>query len=93
MPDFSALRKENRKPSVTPPAALKSGKMYGKLGGAGSKSANSGEKRGGMMTRKIYANVEEMKSLSVAARNSIVNGGRLGNGGGSSKTILGSRRF
>ncbi|KAL2247015.1 uncharacterized protein LOC105176154 [Sesamum indicum] len=102
VPDFSsALRKENRKPvsalppvaerSVTPPAGLsKSGGIYGKVGG-GSKSANSAEKRsGGLMARKSYASMEELKGLAAAAHKEI-NGGK--NGRGIAKTVLGCRQF
>ncbi|KAG8373739.1 hypothetical protein BUALT_Bualt11G0056300 [Buddleja alternifolia] len=107
VPDFSsALRKENRKPaaalppmaerSATPPAGLsKSGRMYGKIGG-GSKSTNSSaEKRsGGLMARKSYANMDELKGLGSAAGNAINGehrGGRSGRGIG--KTVLGLRQF
>ncbi|KAA8530588.1 hypothetical protein F0562_005297 [Nyssa sinensis] len=107
VPDFSAaLRKENRKPSSmlppmmekskTPPAGSKNSKLYGvgaKLGG--SKSANSGEKRcGGLMARKSYATVEELKGLSSAAAHAINGenrGGRSGRGIG--KTVLGCRQY
>lgn len=106
VPDFSsALRKENRKPvgalppvaerSATPPASFsKSGRVYGKVGG-GSKSTNSAEKRsGGLMARKSYASMEELKGLASAAGNAINGenrGSRIGRGIG--KTILGSRQF
>ncbi|PIN13327.1 hypothetical protein CDL12_14051 [Handroanthus impetiginosus] len=99
VPDFSsALRKENRKPvgalpptperSVTPPAGLwKGGKIYGTVGG-GSKSANSAEKRsGGLMARKSYANMEELKGLAAAAGNAIKSGRGIG------KTVLGCRQL
>ncbi|CAI9777699.1 unnamed protein product [Fraxinus pennsylvanica] len=103
VPDFSsALRKENRKPvaalppvmerSVTPPpAGWKNGKVYGKVGG-GSKSVNSGEKKSdGLMSRKSYANMDELKGLAAAARNGINGGGRISRGVG--KTVLGYRQF
>ncbi|KAJ9682863.1 hypothetical protein PVL29_018735 [Vitis rotundifolia] len=100
-----ALRKENRKPAnplpavleMTPPAT-KSSKMYSvvaKLGG--SKSASAGEKKGGgggLMARKSYANVEELKGFSSAAANAINGenrGGRTNRGIG--KTVLGSRQY
>ncbi|KAI3451775.1 hypothetical protein Pfo_008440 [Paulownia fortunei] len=106
-PDFiSALRKENRKPlvalppvaerSVTPPAGpSKIGRNYGKVGG-GSKSANSAEKRsGGLMARKSYANMEELKGLAAAAAGNGISGenrgGRIGRGIG--RTVLGHRQF
>ncbi|XP_010693241.2 uncharacterized protein LOC104906210 [Beta vulgaris subsp. vulgaris] len=71
--------------SATPPPSLsKRDKMYGsgmKLGGLGSKSVNSGEKQSSgklmMMGRKSYANIEELKGLSIAASNSI-NGEKRG---------------
>ncbi|XP_047970662.1 uncharacterized protein LOC125213911 [Salvia hispanica] len=91
VPDFSAtLRKENRKPaaplppvaerSLTPPAGfMKSGSVYGKLGG-GSKSANSAEKRsGGLMARKSYASMAELKE------------GRSNRG--VARSVLGHRQF
>ena len=70
MPDFSAtLRKENRKPAggaleLTPPAKNWS-KMNRNLSNSrGSKSANAGEKKG-MMARKSYASIEELKGMSM----------------------------
>lgn len=103
VPDFSsALRKENRKPaalppvaerSLTPPAAFSKnvGSVYGKVGG-GSKSANSAEKRsGGLMARKSYASMAELKGLAAAAGNAI-NGGRSSRSG-AAKTVLGYRHF
>ncbi|XP_073016181.1 uncharacterized protein [Primulina eburnea] len=76
VPDFSSvLRKENRKPasplppinerSVTPPAGLlKSRRVYSNVGG-GSKSMGSAEKRsGGLMARKSYASIDELKGLA-----------------------------
>ena len=70
VPDFSVtLRKENRKPAggaleLTPPAKNWS-KMNGNLSNSrGSKSANAGEKKG-MMARKIYASIEELKGMSM----------------------------
>ncbi|XP_059641643.1 uncharacterized protein LOC132283663 [Cornus florida] len=107
VPDFSAvLRKENRKPasmlppmmekSATPPANSKSAKLYG-IGAksGGSRSANSGEKRcGGLMARKSYASVEELKGLSAVAANAINGENRGGKGGrGIGKTVLGCRQY
>lgn len=101
VPDFSsALRKENRKPTsmlppvaekfLTPPAGPKSGRLHGKLGG-GSKSVNSGEKRsGGIMTRKSYASMEELKGLGTAANNIIDEGNRRGRIG---RTLFGHRQL
>lgn len=103
VPDFSsALRKEkeNRKPaerSLTPPAAFsKNGSVYGKVGG-GSKSANSAEKRsGGLMARKSYASMAELKGLAAAAGNSINGGGEIKGGRSSrgvARTVLGYKHF
>ncbi|MCD7452995.1 hypothetical protein HAX54_019054 [Datura stramonium] len=104
VPDFSsALRKENRKPPPTmlptlkeksatpPPAGSKSGKFY--IGG--SKSVNSGEKRiGGLMTRKSYANVEELKGLASVARSAINGENRVGRTNRvAGKTVLGYRQL
>ncbi|KAL1566607.1 hypothetical protein AAHA92_02197 [Salvia divinorum] len=101
VPDFSAtLRKENRKPaaplpplaerSLTPPAGfMKSGSVYGKVGG-GSKSANSAEKRsGGLMARKSYASMAELKEG--LAGNAINGGGRSNRG--VARSVLGYRQF
>ncbi|GAA0139147.1 hypothetical protein LIER_00756 [Lithospermum erythrorhizon] len=82
VPDFSAMmRKENRKPSsplppvveknATPPSGSKGRGVMGKLGG--SKSVNSGGKKGGsMICRKSYASVEELKDLASIARSGII---------------------
>ncbi|KAF3434490.1 hypothetical protein FNV43_RR25593 [Rhamnella rubrinervis] len=90
VPDFSfALRKENRKPASTLPSMLevtpplkKGSKTSGILSNSrGSKSANAGDKRsngGGLMARKSYASVEELKGLSLAAKNAIINGENRG---------------
>lgn len=106
VPDFSAtLRKENRKPvsmlppmlEMTPPAKNGS-RVNGVLSNSrGSKSANAGEKRGvggGLMARKSYASVEELKGLSSAAANAINGENRGGrNGRMVGKTVLGYRQF
>ncbi|KAH9658426.1 hypothetical protein KPL70_023499 [Citrus sinensis] len=70
VPDFSAtLRKENWKPAggaleLTPPVK-NWWKMNGNLSNSrGSKSANAGEKKG-MMARKSYASIEELKGMSM----------------------------
>ncbi|OAY57090.1 uncharacterized protein LOC110609719 [Manihot esculenta] len=100
VPDFSAtLRKENRKPPPqwTPPSKNLSN-VNGILSNCrGSKSASAGEKKnrnGGLMSRKSYASVEELKGLSMAAATAI-NGENKG--GRSSrligKTVLGFRQF
>ncbi|XP_009794132.1 uncharacterized protein [Nicotiana sylvestris] len=105
VPDFSsALRKENRKPptlkeksATPPPAGSKSGKVYGVVGNiGGSKSVNSGDKRnGGLMTRKSYANVEELKGLASVARSAINGDNRVGRNSSriAGKTILGYRQL
>ncbi|WCJ25358.1 hypothetical protein M5689_007247 [Euphorbia peplus] len=94
VPDFSAtLRKENRKPpmsrELTPPS-----KNWGGLSGSrGSKSASSaGEKRGGV-ARKSYANVEELKGLTMAASAAINGDYRARRGITRSKTVLGYRQL
>ncbi|CAN4083195.1 unnamed protein product [Withania somnifera] len=102
VPDFSsALSKENRKPPPTlkeksatpPPSGAKSGKFYGSIGG--SKSVNSGEKRiGALMTRKSYANVEELKGLASVARSAINGDNRVGRTNRvAAKTVLGYRQL
>ncbi|XVF71618.1 hypothetical protein PTKIN_Ptkin12aG0053400 [Pterospermum kingtungense] len=106
VPDFSAtLRKENRKPPVsagfelTPP-----GKNWSKGNGVlsnsrGSKSVNSGEKKGRlMMARKSYANVEELRGISMAAASAINGENRVGKSSSrgvatNNKTVLGYRQF
>ncbi|KAJ8545882.1 hypothetical protein K7X08_018465 [Anisodus acutangulus] len=109
VPDFSsALRKENRKPppgmlpslneksATPPPSGAKSGKFYGGVGSTGgSKSVNSGEKRiGCMMTRKSYANVEELKGLASVARSAINGENRVGRTNRvAGKTVLGYRQL
>ncbi|KAJ8567462.1 hypothetical protein K7X08_019670 [Anisodus acutangulus] len=110
VPDFSsALRKENRKPpppsmlpslkeksATPPPSGAKSGRFYGGVGSiGGSKSVNSGEKRtGGMMTRKSYANVEELKGLASVARSAINGENRVGRTNRvAGKTVLGYRQL
>ncbi|CAB4273594.1 unnamed protein product [Prunus armeniaca] len=109
VPDFSAvLRKENRKPPTRLPSTLEMtppAKSWSKANGVlsnsrGSKSASAGEKRynngGGLMARKSYASMEELKGLSSAAANAISGenrGGRNGNGRAIPKTVLGYRQF
>ncbi|CAN6570175.1 unnamed protein product [Malus baccata var. baccata] len=112
VPDFSAvLRKENRKPpsrlpsmqEMTPPAKSSAKAANGVLSNSrGSKSASAGEKRynngGGVMARKSYASIEELKGLSTAAANAISGenrGGRKANGNARAmpKTVLGYRQF
>ncbi|GFQ08625.1 hypothetical protein PHJA_003006500 [Phtheirospermum japonicum] len=90
VPDFSsALRKENlrlaalhpvaERSATTPAAMLKSGRMYGKVGGW-SKSMYPTEKRsgGGLMARKSYSNMAELKKLGVSTGKEI-NGGKRRN--------------
>ncbi|KAM7278524.1 hypothetical protein ACFE04_005658 [Oxalis oulophora] len=100
VPDFSAtLRKENRKPilspvmELTPPMKRSNGVLSSSRG---SKSANAGEKQGFLMARKSYANVEELKGLATNVNNAI-NGENRGRAGlrssirvsGRSKTVYG----
>ncbi|KAJ8761197.1 hypothetical protein K2173_001253 [Erythroxylum novogranatense] len=96
VPDFSAtLRKENRKPplELTPPSK-NSSKVKGILSNSrGSKSANTGEKKnvnGGLIARKSYATIQELKGLCTSASNAINGEDRRGRGG---KTVLGYRQF
>ncbi|XP_059449605.1 uncharacterized protein LOC132180717 [Corylus avellana] len=103
VPDFSAaLRKENRKPVTTLPSLLEMtppSKNWSRVNGVlsnarGSKSANAGEKRGGLMARKSYASVEELKGLSSATANAINGENRRGRSSrGGAKTVLGYRQF
>ncbi|WZZ53328.1 uncharacterized protein LOC106429438 [Brassica napus] len=109
VPDFSAvIRKENRRPvnyNTTPPPPSSKSRNGGVLTGSasssciaarGSKSANAGEKKskGFMgMARKSYANVEDLKKISMAAASAINGvgvGGRKAVGGG--RSILGYRQ-
>ncbi|KAG4958578.1 hypothetical protein HKD37_13G035771 [Glycine soja] len=92
VPDFSsALRKENRKPvntlpSMTPPSKSGNGVV---LSLRGSKSVSGGEKKkcgGGMMARKSYACIDELKSLSSATAIAINGEGR---GGGRGNKVMG----
>ncbi|XP_071731303.1 uncharacterized protein [Rutidosis leptorrhynchoides] len=110
VPDFSsALRKENRKPSLLPPVAEKSATPPAKGSSRlyeinarliGSRSSVSSEKRrGGMLTaRKSYANMDELKRFTMEAANGINGENRgmkvVGNrGGGGRTTLLGSRQY
>ncbi|XP_073016828.1 uncharacterized protein [Primulina eburnea] len=101
VPDFSsALRKENRKPasplppinerSVTPPVGLlKSRRVYGNVGGA-SKSTGSAEKRsGGLMARKSYASIDELKGLAAVVGKGIDRETRGRSARGIGKSFLG----
>lgn len=104
VPDFSAaLRKENRKPpastnlpplmEMTPP-----GKNWSKVSSKvlansrGSKSANGGDKMRGLMARKSYASLEDLKGLSSVAANAI-NGENKGVRGGGRQTVLSYRAY
>ncbi|KAG2710717.1 hypothetical protein I3760_04G041900 [Carya illinoinensis] len=107
VPDFAAaLRKENRKPVMTLPSVQEMtppSKNWSKVNGVlsnsrGSKSASAGEKRGGgaggLMARKSYASVEELKGLSSTAANAINGENRGGRSRrGMAKTVLGYRQF
>ncbi|CAE6206647.1 unnamed protein product [Arabidopsis arenosa] len=108
VPDFSAvIRKENRRPvnynTTTPPPPRNGGVLTGSAS-RGSKSASAGEKKSkGMMmmgmARKSYANVEDLKKISMAAASAINGGGgggggrKVGEGGGGRRTILGYRQI
>ncbi|CAI0451027.1 unnamed protein product [Linum tenue] len=85
---------------LTPPPCKSGSKMQGVLSSRGSKSVGSGEKRrgmgnggggGGLMARKSYANLEELKGLSAAASNSIMNGENRVGGFTSSRGNVGGR--
>ncbi|XP_043695831.1 uncharacterized protein LOC122646348 [Telopea speciosissima] len=106
VPDFSAvLRKENRKPpsstalpsmlEMTPPPSKVSKFSTFSSKQVGSKSANAGEKRGGgVMMRKSYASVDELKGLSSAAASAINGETRRGKGNrGINRAVLGYRQF
>ncbi|PIA33335.1 hypothetical protein AQUCO_04100035v1 [Aquilegia coerulea] len=111
VPDFSSvLRKENRKPVSTfdltpPPSKNSSLSKLSRLGG--SKSAGGCDKGyggsggggggKGVMARKSYASLEELKGLS-SGFNSAINGEGKGGGVGRSfrgtqKTVLGYRQY
>lgn len=106
VPDFSsALRKEkeNRKPTALPSLAeiTPPSKSWSKAGsgsnarGSRSVGAAAGEKKGGLMARKSYASIEELKGLSCAAASAITGDdkGRTGRGNGIGRTVLGYRKF
>ncbi|KAF3645358.1 putative leucine-rich repeat containing protein [Capsicum annuum] len=83
--------------SATPPSSgAKNGKFYGVVGSIGGrKSVNSVEKKiGGLMTRKSYANVEELKGLTSIARTAINGENRVGRTNRvASRTLLGYRQL
>ncbi|PRQ51778.1 hypothetical protein RchiOBHm_Chr2g0148201 [Rosa chinensis] len=109
VPDFSAVlrkEKENRRPAtrleMTPPWSK--GNHGGVLSNSrGSKSASAGEKNrgnngGGLMARKSYASLEELKGLSSIAASAINCGGGENRAGGrvgraTAKNVLGYRHF
>ncbi|GFP96011.1 probable copper-transporting ATPase hma5 [Phtheirospermum japonicum] len=69
VPDFSsALRKENLRPVALPPVVERSATTPAAMLKSGRKSTNSAEKRsgGGLMARKSYANLDELKKLGVS---------------------------
>ncbi|KAK9938155.1 hypothetical protein M0R45_014910 [Rubus argutus] len=100
--------KENRKPPTTTRLEMTPPWSKGNHGGAvsnsrGSNSASAGKKNrcnggGGLMARKSYASLEELKGLSSAAGNAIIGGGAENRAGGRSgrataKAVLGYRHF
>lgn len=95
-PAMSRLPPMMESTTPPPPASKNVARINGimsKLGGGGSKSANAGEKRnGGLMARKSYASVEDLKGFSSAVQNAIV-GENRGGGGRTGKTVLGYRQF
>ncbi|PHU27175.1 hypothetical protein BC332_05507 [Capsicum chinense] len=105
---FATLRKENRKPPPTmlptlkeksatlPSSGAKNGKFYGVVRSIGdSKLVNSVKNRiGGLMNRKSYANVEELKGLDSVARTAINGENRVGRTNRvSGRTLLGYRQL
>ncbi|KAK7381070.1 hypothetical protein VNO78_33594 [Psophocarpus tetragonolobus] len=91
VPDFSSvLRKENRKPVNTLPSMTPPSKSCNRvvLSSRGSRSVSGGEKKkgGGVMARKSYACIDELKSLSSATAIAINGEGR---GGGGSNKLMG----
>ncbi|XP_010470595.2 PREDICTED: uncharacterized protein LOC104750492, partial [Camelina sativa] len=103
VPDFSAMiRKENRRPVnsnlpprrtelTPPPVKSRNAAVFAGSALRGSVSASAGEKKGiGMMMRKSYATVEDLKKVSMAAASAINGGG--GGGGGGRKSIGGGGR-
>ncbi|RDX69368.1 hypothetical protein CR513_51525, partial [Mucuna pruriens] len=92
VPDFSAtLRKENRMPvntlsSMTSPLCKSGNGVV--LSSRGSKSVSGGEKKkgGGVMARKSYACIDELKSLSLSTAIAINGEGRRG--GRSNKSYI-----
>lgn len=99
VPDFSSvIRKENMRPvnalpplpEMTPPS--KNGPKVDPVSSSArrSKSTNAGEKKGGMMVRKSYACVEDLKGLSSAAVVPL-GGDRARSVSGTRRTILRSR--
>ncbi|EOA33446.1 hypothetical protein CARUB_v10020921mg [Capsella rubella] len=102
VPDFSdMIRKENRKPvnsNLLPRRTeFTSPPVKSRFAGSalrGSVSASAGEKKGIGMMRKSYANVDDLKKVSMAAASAINGGGggkrkSLGGGGGGRKSIGG----
>ncbi|WZZ06307.1 hypothetical protein YC2023_092228 [Brassica napus] len=105
VPDFSAMiRKENRRPAnsnllprrtdlTPPPSKSRNGAVLGSASSArGSMSAGGDKKRMGM-SRKSYANVEDLKKVSMAAASAIGGGGGRKSIGGGGRTILGYRQI
>ncbi|KAM3363113.1 hypothetical protein P3S68_017967 [Capsicum galapagoense] len=84
------------KSATPPPSGAKNGKFYGVVGSiGGSKSVNSAEKRiRGLMTRKSYANVEELKGLTSVVRTAINGENRVGRTNRvAGRTLLGYRQL
>ncbi|KAM3285971.1 hypothetical protein P3S67_024770 [Capsicum chacoense] len=105
---MKSLRKENRKPpptmlptlkekSATPPSSgAKNGKFYGVVRSIGDrKLVNSAKNRiEGLMTRKSYANMEELKGLASVARTAINGENRVGRTNRvTGRTFLGYRQL
>ncbi|CAF2063532.1 uncharacterized protein LOC106353917 [Brassica napus] len=105
--DFSAMiRKENRRPAnsnllprrtdlTPPPSKGRNGAVFGSVSSArGSMSAGGDKKRMGM-SRRSYANVEDLMKVSRAAASGINGGGGGGRKsiGGGGRSILGYRQI
>ncbi|KAL0701059.1 hypothetical protein Bca4012_057181 [Brassica carinata] len=108
VPDFSAMiRKENRRPAnsnllprrtdlTPPPSKSRNAAVFGSACSSARGSMSAGDKK--RMVRKSYANVEDLKKVSIAAASGINGGGggggrkSIGGGGGGRKSIGGGGR-
>ncbi|KAL0801139.1 hypothetical protein Bca101_056315 [Brassica carinata] len=105
VPDFSAMiRKENRRPAnsnllprrtdlTPPPSKSRNAAVFGSAASSARGSMSAGDKKR-MMVRKSYANVEDLKKVSIAAASGINGGGgggrkSIGGGGGGGRKSIG----